>query len=194
MVFGKMVHVVFRRLKEALENKASFSEIYEICKQYREYGIDSNLIYDYLYFAISNKGYSPDHKEIVCELLSSLSGRCNSGLSLEGAGVVNIYLDDLRDTPDSFIRTYTPSETITLLGQFKHVGILSLDHDLGDDRGIGTGYDVVNWVEEQVFTNDSYIAPRQIMIHSDNSSGAFKMKLGLQNISRKIGRRISPWG
>ncbi|ELP5899903.1 hypothetical protein QTV49_001820 [Vibrio vulnificus] len=107
---------------------------------------------------------------------------------------MNIYLDDLRETPDLFIRTYTPSETILLLNQYKYVGILSLDHDLGDDFDIGTGYDVVNWVEEQVFTNESYIAPKQIIIHSDNSSGALKMKLGLQNISSKIGRRISPWG
>jgi len=189
-----MTNVVFTKLKEALGNRAGFSEIYGICKQYREYGIDSNLIYDYLYVAIRDKGCPPAHKEVICEILSSLSGRCDSELSLEGEGVVNIYLDDLRETPDLFIRAYTPSETILLLSQYKHVGVLSLDHDLGDDRDIGTGYDVVNWVEEQVFTNESYIAPKQIMIHSDNSSGAFKMKLGLQNISRKIGRRISPWG
>ncbi|MBU2898285.1 hypothetical protein [Vibrio hepatarius] len=58
-----------------MDNRASFSEIYGICKQYREYGIDSNLIYDYLYVAIRSKGYPPAHKEVICEILSSLSGR-----------------------------------------------------------------------------------------------------------------------
>ena len=106
---------MFAKLKESLSNRASSSEIYGICKQYREYGIDSNLIYDYLYDAIRGQGYSLVYKNIVFEILNSLSGRCDSDISLEGAGVVNIYLDDLRETPDLFIRTYTPSQTILLL-------------------------------------------------------------------------------
>lgn len=106
--------------------------------------------------------------------------------SFVGQGLLNIYLDDDRQTPSGFVRTYTPRETIELLE--KHVGeigFLSLDHDLGDDDGIGTGYHVVLWIEEQVYTNPDYVPPKFIYVHSANGSAAIKMRSGINSIVKK---------
>lgn len=51
---------------------------------------------------------------------------------------MKIFLDDFRSTPDGWVRTYTPKETIELRKSCQ-VEALILDHDLGDDEGIGTG-------------------------------------------------------
>lgn len=69
---------------------------------------------------------------------------------------MKVYLDDERRTPTGWHRVYWPSEVIELL---KKGGVeeISLDHDLGDDDR-GTGYDVVLWIEEAVFTN-GFIPP-----------------------------------
>ncbi|PZP08852.1 MAG: hypothetical protein DI621_07230 [Pseudomonas protegens] len=46
---------------------------------------------------------------------------------------MKIYLDDERQTPQGWVRTYWPDEVIALL---KAGGVedISLDHDLGDDQ------------------------------------------------------------
>jgi hypothetical protein len=61
---------------------------------------------------------------------------------------------------------------------------LSLDLDLGDDAH-GTGYDVVLWVEEAVFTKD--FVPPKIKVYSANSYARIKMELGIKNIESKQG-------
>ena len=58
---------------------------------------------------------------------------------------------------------------------------ISLDHDLGDDT-IGTGYDVVLWIEEQVAMNK--MNPPIIQIHSANTSAKSKMLAGIEKIYR----------
>lgn len=95
---------------------------------------------------------------------------------------MKIYLDDERTTPEGFVRTFTPTETIDLLSNHEgSISLLSLDHDLGDDEGIGTGYDVVLWIEEQVVEN-GYTAPDNIVVHSANSSARVKMQAGIDQI------------
>ncbi len=86
---------------------------------------------------------------------------------------MKVYLDDERQTPKGWVRTYTPSQTIELL-QTGVVEELSLDHDLGDDDGVGTGYDVLLWLEEQVIVN-GFVSPKIIHVHSSNSSAKQKM-------------------
>ena len=95
---------------------------------------------------------------------------------------MKVFLDDERITPDGWVRTYTPQETIALL-ETCLVEELSLDHDLGDDEGIGTGYDVVLWIEEQVFLNN-FMAPPKISVHSANSSAKIKMLAGIESIQK----------
>ena len=93
---------------------------------------------------------------------------------------MKVYLDDERKTPEGWKRVYWPEEAIDLLktGKVTHI---SLDHDLVDDAH-GTGYDVVLWIEEAVFTNN-FKAP-QMQVHSANSSAREKMENGISNIIR----------
>lgn len=91
---------------------------------------------------------------------------------------MKVYLDDERATPVGWRRVYWPDEAIALLETGK-VTEISLDHDLGDDDK-GTGYDVVLWIEEQVFTND--FTPPKIKVHSANSSARQKMEQGIATI------------
>ncbi|CAM7049161.1 cyclic-phosphate processing receiver domain-containing protein [Morganella morganii] len=93
---------------------------------------------------------------------------------------MKVYLDDERETPQGFVRVYWPDEAITLL-QTGEVTLISLDHDLGDDER-GTGYDVLLWIEEQVYLN-GFKAP-EIIVHSANTSARQKMELAINHIKR----------
>jgi len=75
---------------------------------------------------------------------------------------------------------------------------VSLDHDLGTgyfdhDKGQridpGNGYDVLVWIEKQVFTDPNYNPPKYIGIHTANASAKEKMKLARFNIGRELKRR-----
>ena len=92
---------------------------------------------------------------------------------------MKIYLDDERETPEGWIRVFWPDEMILLLKE-NNVEEISLDHDLGDDKR-GTGYDVLLWIEEQVFSS-KYIPPK-INVHSANSSAKNKMNLAIRKIN-----------
>ncbi len=94
---------------------------------------------------------------------------------------MKVYLDDERETPLGWHRVYWPEEAIELLKTGKVLEI-SLDHDLGDDEH-GTGYDVVLWVEEAVFTNN--FIPPKMKVHSANASAREKMESGIKNIMKK---------
>lgn len=94
---------------------------------------------------------------------------------------MKIYLDDERETPAGWHRVYWPEEAIELLKTGK-VEEISLDHDLGDDEH-GTGYDVVLWIEEAVYTSD-FKAPI-IKVHSANPSAREKMESGIRSILKR---------
>lgn len=100
---------------------------------------------------------------------------------------MKIYLDDERNTPLGWVRCYWPSEVITLIVQ-GGVSIVSLDHDLGDDDI--TGYDVVTWLEEQVYSDPSFIPP-EIVVHSANPVGKARMIQGINNIKRIVSEKES---
>jgi hypothetical protein len=89
-----------------------------------------------------------------------------------------VFLDDLRETPEGWIRAYWPEDVIELLNS-TNVVELSLDHDLGDDSH-GTGYDVLLWIEEQVICHD--FIPPKIKVHSANSSARMKMHAAIISI------------
>jgi hypothetical protein len=92
---------------------------------------------------------------------------------------MKVYLDDERLTPIGWHRVFWPEEAITLLKQ-NIVTEISLDHDLGDDEH-GTGYDVLLWIEEAVYTQG--FAPPIIYVHSANTSAKHKMLLAIANIN-----------
>ena len=91
---------------------------------------------------------------------------------------MKVYLDDERQTPCGWVRAYWPSEVIELLktGQVKEV---SLDHDLGDDAR-GTGYDVLLWIEEEVFCGR--MTPPIMRVHSANSAARARMLSAIESI------------
>jgi len=93
-----------------------------------------------------------------------------------------VYLDDERKSPIGWILVKTPKEAIDLLKK-GNVTDISLDHDLGDDKGIGTGYDVLKWIEEKVYFDKSFKLPN-ITIHTANPSARRKMEQALNSIRR----------
>ena len=97
---------------------------------------------------------------------------------------MKVYLDDERETPDGWVRVYWPNEAIELLKDGS-VEEISLDHDLGDDDR-GTGYDVVLWIENAVYTKS--FTPPKIGVHSANSSARQKMELGIKSIEQQAFR------
>jgi hypothetical protein len=107
-------------------------------------------------------------------------------MKIEQTTAVKVFLDDIRPTPDGWIRTYSVTETIDLL-QTGQVTELSLDHDLGVESQVGTGYDVLLWIEEQVVTNK--FRPPVMVIHSDNAAGIARMRLAIESIKRLASRR-----
>ena len=92
--------------------------------------------------------------------------------------MMKVYLDDERNTPDGWVRAYWPDEVIELL---KTGGVqeVSLDHDLGDDKR-GTGYDVLLWIEAEVFCGR--MEPPVMRVHSANSSARERMLAAIDSI------------
>ena len=101
-------------------------------------------------------------------------------LNIRRDNQLKVYLDDERTPPEGWVLVKTPAQAIALLetGMVSH---LSLDHDLGDDENVGTGYDVVLWMEEQFFLH-SYLPPQNITVHSANISARGKMEAGIKKL------------
>lgn len=93
---------------------------------------------------------------------------------------IKIYLDDERPTPPGWTRCFWPQAVINIL-MTNEVEEISLDHDLGNDE-IGTGYDVLQWIEEQVALNQ-YHAPK-IRVHSANPAARQRMEQAIRSIQR----------
>lgn len=81
----------------------------------------------------------------------------------------------------------TAPEAIAIL-EADDVSEASLDHDLGENEGVGTGYDVLRFIEERVVFDDTY-EPPIIHINTSNLGARDKMELGLQGIANLIARR-----
>jgi len=57
------------------------------------------------------------------------------------------------DPGDEWIHVKTPAQAIALL-ETGEVSDLSLEHELDCDKSDGTGIDVLEWIEEQVFLSE----------------------------------------
>jgi len=92
---------------------------------------------------------------------------------------LKVWLDDVRPAPDGWYHVLWPQEAIELLkkGNVTHI---SLDHDLGDDA-LGTGYDVLLWIEEQTMCHE--FLPPHIVVHSANVSARQKMESAIKKIA-----------
>jgi hypothetical protein len=101
---------------------------------------------------------------------------------------MKVYLDDQREAPEGWVRTKTPAETIELL-KSGQVEVLSLDHDLGEDESVGTGYHVLLWLEKEVYTKD-FKPPTDMRVHSANSAARPKMEQAIEQIKRYAERNL----
>lgn len=93
---------------------------------------------------------------------------------------MKLYMDDARETPMGWTRTYTVDETITVL-LTRTVTHLSLDNDLGEDQK--EGYKVLDWLEETVYNDRTFPLP-EVTIHSSNASRVEYMQRALKSIER----------
>lgn len=93
---------------------------------------------------------------------------------------MKIYLDDERAAPEGWTLMRWPHEVIDAL-QTERVSDISLDHDLGNDQ-IGTGYDVLLWLETAVASH-RFDVP-EIHIHTANAAARPKMLAAVAQIKR----------
>lgn len=91
-----------------------------------------------------------------------------------------VYMDDARDTPEGWHRTYSVAETIELL-RTRTVTHLSLDNDLGENQT--EGYKVLDWLEETVYYDSTFPMP-EVTVHSSNLSRVAYMHNALKNIAK----------
>lgn len=105
---------------------------------------------------------------------------------------LKVFLDDERETPEGWRRTYSVEETIELL-KAERVDVLSLDHDLNEshyarDYSDGkTGYDVLLWLVERVSEDPTMHVP-VIRLHTMNPEGRARM-LGVAQRIEEIKHR-----
>lgn len=103
---------------------------------------------------------------------------------------MKIYLDDERSPPDdTWVRVTTPDSCIDLLTH-NQVSEVSFDHDLGGDESIGTGYDVMKWIEDNAHIHG--ILPPTVHIHTANPVARQRMegcKRSIEMAARIIKRK-----
>jgi hypothetical protein len=90
---------------------------------------------------------------------------------------IKLWLDDLRSPPsEDWTWVKSAAEAIAVLkgGLVEEV---SLDHDLGDDEGLGTGGRVADWIEEKAWRGE--LKPLRWRVHSANPVGAQRMRVAL---------------
>lgn len=98
---------------------------------------------------------------------------------------MKVFLDDVRDTPEGWVRTYTVQETIDLL-KTKKVTHLSLDNDLGIPGSENEGFQVIRYLEDLCDPrNDeadlSFPIP-ECKVHSSNSDRIKDMTMGIAKL------------
>lgn len=99
--------------------------------------------------------------------------------------ILKVFLDDIRTPPDDTWVIVRTVEQAKQLLKDNVVAVLSLDHDLGESEP--TGYDLVCWIEEQVFKR-KLLSP-VMKIHSANPVGRKNMEAGIQSIIRMSTRQ-----
>lgn len=97
---------------------------------------------------------------------------------------MKIWLDDERVAPEGWHWVKTAHEVILLLAdEYLLIEEISLDHDLGDFHDKSTGYTVLLWIEEQVFTKN--YRPPIMHVHTANASARIKMLNAVMAIERQ---------
>ena len=88
---------------------------------------------------------------------------------------MNLYLDDLRSTPENFERVYDYDEFVN----FINTEFISFDHDLGEGK---TGFDCAKFLVE--FCLDNGVLEINFQVHSQNPVGKENIEKLLANFNR----------
>lgn len=100
-----------------------------------------------------------------------------------------IWLDDEREAPQGWVRTYTAQETIDALCHGGRVDEISLDHDLGSEAVVGNGMDVMDWLLARAQEGRWDCVPTAIHIHTANPVAAARMTWVKRKIEQEVARR-----
>ena len=95
-------------------------------------------------------------------------------------GNMKLFMDDKRETPEGWERTYTVEETkkVLLTRQVTH---LSLDNDLGDLDPKTEGFNVLDWLDEIVNDDPTFPIP-EMFVHSSNAGRAASMRQAIKRL------------
>lgn len=95
---------------------------------------------------------------------------------------MKVFMDDARETPEGWVRTYDVEQTKNLLST-RLVTHLSLDNDLGSLDYSTEGYNVLNWLEEVVYYDPTFPIP-EMQVHSSNASRAQSIRQTIAKLDR----------
>jgi len=73
--------------------------------------------------------------------------------------------DEVEPPTEGWVRTFTMPRRSNSC--YLQRAVLNLDHDLGDEKTAGTGYDVLLWLEKKV-KRERFVPPPEIVVHSRN--------------------------
>jgi len=105
---------------------------------------------------------------------------------------VKLWLDDVRDAPEGWVRCYWPDEVLEFIREGGVIEV-SLDHDLGDaPQGYceqeRTGMQVLRTLEVMQNENPELILP-EIHVHSANVVAAKRMNEVVNQLERRAHAR-----
>ncbi|MCT4085390.1 hypothetical protein HZP81_16705 [Elizabethkingia anophelis] len=92
---------------------------------------------------------------------------------------MNLYLDDLRSTPENFERVYDYDEFVNFINKNGVPEFISFDHDLGEGK---TGFDCAKFLVE--FCLDNGVSDINFQVHSQNPVGKENIEKLLDNFNR----------
>lgn len=95
-------------------------------------------------------------------------------------GNMKVFMDDARETPQGWTRTYNIEETKALL-LTRQVTHLSLDNDLGSEDPKTEGFNVLNWLDEMVDSDPTFPIP-EMKVHSSNAGRAPSMRQAIKRL------------
>ena len=92
---------------------------------------------------------------------------------------MNLYLDDIRQTPENFERVYDYDEFVNFINKNGVPEFISFDHDLGEGK---TGFDCAKFLVE--FCLDNGVSDINFQVHSQNPVGKENIEKLLANFNR----------
>ena len=99
---------------------------------------------------------------------------------------MKIYLDDLREAPEGWVRVDHPNQVISYILQGK-AEVIDLDYHLGDDSDY-TGLTVLKWLMNEILEGRTPQVVPEILIHTGDSEAELVMEQIRSRIYQWIGR------